>query len=225
MRRLRHALIVAAAAAVVLVVVARAESLTQPRAESIAQARRLAASDAALDHRRRPSSQRPVLFARVTKPFGASVRVAAVVRGGDHVQHALRRRLAGAERSSAAGSRSGPRPGPAGSAAAGWSSAARRRPVDCSEARVHLPDGLRLDVRADRLPEPPQPTRRRRADPGLRRQRTRYAVLDGPFDPGSGDDWFRVTSPSTGSGWALAEHLTCRPIADRQRRRPPPVGL
>ena len=34
-----------------------------------------------------------------------------------------------------------------------------------------------------------------------------YAVLDGPFDPGSGDDWFRVTSPSTGSGWALADHL------------------
>ena len=35
----------------------------------------------------------------------------------------------------------------------------------------------------------------------------RYAVLDGPFDPGSGDDWFRVSSPETGSGWAPAEHL------------------
>ena len=34
-----------------------------------------------------------------------------------------------------------------------------------------------------------------------------YAVLDGPFDPGSGDDWFRVTSPGTGGGWARADYL------------------
>jgi hypothetical protein len=34
-----------------------------------------------------------------------------------------------------------------------------------------------------------------------------YTVVDGPFDPGAGEDWFRVTSPSTGTGWALAEHL------------------
>ena len=26
-----------------------------------------------------------------------------------------------------------------------------------------------------------------------------YLVTDGPYDPGSGEDWFKVTSPSTGS--------------------------
>lgn len=34
-----------------------------------------------------------------------------------------------------------------------------------------------------------------------------YMVTDGPFDPGTGEDWFKVTSPSTGSGWVLAEHI------------------
>jgi hypothetical protein len=34
-----------------------------------------------------------------------------------------------------------------------------------------------------------------------------YTVIDGPVDPGSGDDWIRVSSRSTGSGWVLAEHL------------------
>jgi hypothetical protein len=34
-----------------------------------------------------------------------------------------------------------------------------------------------------------------------------YTVLDGPFDSGEGDDWFRVSSPETGSGWTLAKHL------------------
>jgi hypothetical protein len=34
-----------------------------------------------------------------------------------------------------------------------------------------------------------------------------YTVEDGPFDPGTGEDWFNVYSPSTGQGWALAEYL------------------
>ena len=34
-----------------------------------------------------------------------------------------------------------------------------------------------------------------------------YLVVDGPYDPGAGEDWFKVTSPSTGSGWVLAEHI------------------
>jgi hypothetical protein len=34
-----------------------------------------------------------------------------------------------------------------------------------------------------------------------------YSVVDGPFDPGTGQDWFKVTSPTTGTGWAPAEHL------------------
>ena len=34
-----------------------------------------------------------------------------------------------------------------------------------------------------------------------------YTVIDGPFDPGTGEDWFKVTSLTTGPGWALAEYL------------------
>ena len=34
-----------------------------------------------------------------------------------------------------------------------------------------------------------------------------YAIVDGPFDPGTGEDWIKVTSPTTGTGWALAENL------------------
>jgi hypothetical protein len=35
----------------------------------------------------------------------------------------------------------------------------------------------------------------------------RYEVVNGPLDPGTGEDWFVVRSPSTGRGWVLAEHL------------------
>ena len=31
--------------------------------------------------------------------------------------------------------------------------------------------------------------------------------MDGPFDPGTGEDWIRVTSASTGTGWVLADHV------------------
>lgn len=34
-----------------------------------------------------------------------------------------------------------------------------------------------------------------------------YRLMNGPFDPGTGEDWFAVFSPSTGYGWSLAEHL------------------
>jgi hypothetical protein len=34
-----------------------------------------------------------------------------------------------------------------------------------------------------------------------------YTVLDGPFDPGTGEDWIKVTSASTGTGWVLADHV------------------
>ena len=35
----------------------------------------------------------------------------------------------------------------------------------------------------------------------------RYRIVNGPIDPGSGEDWFEVWSSSTGSGWVLAEHI------------------
>jgi hypothetical protein len=34
-----------------------------------------------------------------------------------------------------------------------------------------------------------------------------YAVVDGPFDPGADQDWFKVTSPTTGTGWTQADNL------------------
>lgn len=34
-----------------------------------------------------------------------------------------------------------------------------------------------------------------------------YVIVNGPLDPGTGEDWFEVYSSSTGGGWALAEHL------------------
>lgn len=34
-----------------------------------------------------------------------------------------------------------------------------------------------------------------------------YLVTNGPFDPGTGEDWFEVYSRATGPGWSLADHL------------------
>jgi hypothetical protein len=34
-----------------------------------------------------------------------------------------------------------------------------------------------------------------------------YQIVDGPYDPGTGEDWFAVYSASTGTGWSLAEFL------------------
>jgi hypothetical protein len=208
MRQLRHALIVAAAAAVVLVVVARAESLTQPRTESIARARPTSPREDAgrSTVRAEIAAQRPVLFARVVKPFGASVRalpssetavlfntrcgdtwpVLAVERGWVKVRT---------------------------EAGAGWIGGSRvvvsssPPAVDCSEARFIAPTGYAstfvptgcLSLRSRPAADAPMLDCVNNGHV--------YAVLDGPFDPGSGDDWFRVSSPGTGTGWALAKHL------------------
>lgn len=34
-----------------------------------------------------------------------------------------------------------------------------------------------------------------------------YTVLDGPLDTGAGQEWFRVSSPTTGTGWTIADAL------------------
>jgi hypothetical protein len=34
-----------------------------------------------------------------------------------------------------------------------------------------------------------------------------FSIVDGPFDPGTGEDWFKVTSNTTGTGWVVAESL------------------
>jgi hypothetical protein len=208
MRQLRHALIVAAAAAVVLVVVARAESLTQPGHSSIAQARPAASRDATESSSlpAASASQRPVLFARVIKSFGASVRAlpssdSAILLGtrcGD-VWPVLNVERGWVKVRTEIGS--------------GWIGGSRvvvsstPPTVDCSEARFISPSAY---VRAQ-APSVCLTLHSRPGDdaPALDCADNGhvYAVLDGPFDPGSGDDWFRVTSPSTGTGWALAKHL------------------
>jgi hypothetical protein len=199
MRRLRPALILAAAVAVVLLVGMRAASSAEARDVPLAETAPVVLQSANI-------AQRPLLFATVVRPFGATVRVLpatdatalfnapcgeilpvlSVDRGWVKVQ-----------------TENG----------AGWIGGSRVHVsstppvVDCSEARFISPtssaattvsDGC-LDLRS--RPGDDAPILSCVESGHL------YAVIDGPFDPGSGDDWFRVSSPGTGSGWALAEHL------------------
>ena len=209
MRQPRHALIVAAAAAVVLVAVAHAGSLAQASAESITQTRPVPPRDARAESAQQSATaaQRPALFARVVKPFGASIRVlpssdAAIVfntRCGD-VWPVVKVEHGWVKVRTETGS--------------GWIGGGRVAvsstppAVDCSEARFINPTGyVSTFVAAGCL------SLRNRPDADAQildcvDNGHVYAVLDGPFDPGSGDDWFRVTSPGTGSGWALARHLS-----------------
>lgn len=208
MRQLRHALIVAASAAVVLAVVARAESLAQPRAGAAAQARPISTRDEARGSTLQAANvaQRSVLFARVAEPFGATIRAlpsseAGVLfntRCGDtwSVQTVERGWV---KVRTEAGS--------------GWIGGSRvvvsstPPTVDCSDARFMYPTGYASTLVASGCLS-------LRSRPGADAPTLAcvdnghvYAILDGPFDPGSGEDWFRVSSPSTGTGWALAEHL------------------
>lgn len=208
MRQLRHALVVAVSAAVVLVVVVRAESLAHPRGESPSQARAVAPQAVPAESTLQAAAglQRPVLYARVTKRFGASIRTvpsseAAIVfntRCGD-VWPVLKVERGWVKVRTETGT--------------GWIGGSRvvvsstSPTVDCSEARFVFPTGhASTSVPTGCLSLRSRPA----ADAPILScvgNGHVYAVLDGPFDPGSGGDWFRVTSPGTGSGWALAEHL------------------
>jgi hypothetical protein len=200
MRQLLRALIVAAVAAVVLVVGARAESRAELRAEARSEPR------AELTAQSAPISQRPPLYARVVKQFGAAIRVvpssdAAIMfntRCGD-VWPVLAVEGGWVKVRTDHGT--------------GWIGGSRvivsstPAQVDCPEARFLFPMGYVstfvpsgcLSLRTRPSPESPNLTCVVNGHV--------YAVLDGPFDPGTGDDWFKVTSPGTGTGWALAEHL------------------
>ena len=200
MRQLLRALMVAAVAAVVLVVGVRAESeweaRTGPRPQPVAE---VPAAPAKV-------VQRPTLVARVVKPFGASVRVvpsseAAIMfntRCGDiwPVQAVdggwVKVRTDGG---------------------AGWIGGSRvvvssaPAQVDCAEARFIFPTGsVSTQVPTGCLSLRGRPSAEAPVLSCVDNGHV-YTVLDGPFDPGSGDDWFKVTSPSTGTGWTLAKHL------------------
>jgi hypothetical protein len=200
MRQLLHALIVTAVAAVALVAGAPAEI----RAESQAESRQTPGTELAA--RSETIEQRSGLYARVVKPFGAPVRAVPSPDGAimfsarcGEVWPVLDVARGWVKISTQAG--------------IGWIGGARvmvgttPSMVDCSEARFIFPTGYvvaHVSTGCSSLRNRPSAESPILSCVG---NGHRYAVLDGPFDPGTGDDWFRVSSPSTGSGWALAEHL------------------
>ena len=152
-------------------------------------------------------AQRPVLFARVVKPFGASIRAlpssdaayCSTPRCGD-TWPVLTVERGWVKVRTEAGS--------------GWIGGSRvvvsttPPTVDCSDARFIAPNGyVRRSCRSGCLSLRSRPSATTPRRWTASRTGTSTPSLDGPFDPGSGDDWFRVTSPSTGSGWVPAEHL------------------
>jgi hypothetical protein len=200
MRQLLHALIVATVAAVALVAGVPAETSAESQAESRLQA----GTDSA--GRSETIEQRSGLYARVVKPFGAPIRVVPSPEGAilsstrcgevwpvlDVVRGWVKIRT---------------------QTGVGWIGGARvmvgSTPpmVDCSGARFIIPTGYvvaHVSTGCSSLRNRPSAESPILSCVGNGHM---YAVLDGPFDPGTGDDWFRVSSPSTGSGWALAEHL------------------
>lgn len=200
MRQLLCALIVAAVAAVVLVVGVRAESDREaregPRSSTITETPAEVATTA----------QRPALVARVVKRFGATVRAVpssdAAIMFNTHCGDlwpvlAVDGGWVKVRTDSGAGWIGGSRVVVSSTPAV----------VDCSEARFLFPTGYVstlvptgcLSLRSRPFSEAPILSCVGNGHV--------YAVLDGPFDPGSGDDWFKVSSPSTGTGWALAEYL------------------
>ena len=207
MRRVLGALIVAAVAASALAAGARADSRAEvwtvprsdPGSESMAQ-------QVPTVDQTSPLYAPSPLYARVTKPFGAVVRVlpssdAAIMfslRCGDlWPVDAVERGWFRIRAESGSGWVGGSRVVVASAPAV----------VDCSEARFIHPDGFVstfvvhgcLSLRSRPAADAPILACVENGHV--------YAVLDGPFDPGTDDDWFRVSSPSTGSGWAPAAGL------------------
>lgn len=80
-------------------------------------------------------------------------------------------------------------------------------PVDCSGKRtLDKAADARVLVPADCAALQPRPSREADALDCIQTGH-RFTVVDGPFDPGTGEDWFKVTSTSTGTGWLPGEFL------------------
>jgi hypothetical protein len=200
MRHLLHAPIVAMVVAVVLVTRAGAEF------HEVTVEAQAAAINVASTHAPEPAAQRPVLVALVVEPFGATIRTVPSSDGtvvlGSRCGDVLP--VLGVDRGwvkvrTAAGT--------------GWVGGSRvlvtsaPADVDCSAGRFIAPsDSATVSVSSGCASLRNRPA----ADsPILDCVGTghTYTVLDGPFDAGQGDDWFRVSSPDTGSGWTLAAYL------------------
>ena len=183
-RKLLHALMAATIALAVLVSPARAQML------GLAQ----------------ESQQRAGLYATVVRDYGAAVRVgpssdAPIVfnTACDEVWPVLATQGGWVHVRTSSGS--------------GWIGGARvvvsSSPAfeDCSEARFLFPTGYVttcVPTGCLRLRAAPS---REAAIQACVSNGHRCLVVDGPFDPGTGEDWFRVSSPSTGAGRVLADHI------------------
>jgi hypothetical protein len=145
-------------------------------------------------------------YATVAKPFGASVRVAPSweAAGLYNAACGMTMPVASAEGGWVKIHTEGK---------VGWVAASRvvlgdgPAPVDCAdqhrlfasaEASTFSPNGC-LSLRSRPSPEA--------AELACVGNGHVYAMVDGPFDPGAGGDWFRVSSPTTGTGWVPADHL------------------
>jgi hypothetical protein len=200
MRHLLYAPFVAAVVAIILVAGARAE-LREATVEA-----RTAAVDVANAHAPEPAAEHPVLVAQVIEPFGATIRAVPSSDG-----------------TIVAGSRCGEIWPVLGvdrgwvkvrtAAGTGWLGGSRvlvtssPPTVDCSAARFIAPsDSATVSVTAGCASLRNRPAADAPILDCVGAGHT-YTVLDGPFDAGQGDDWFRVSSPETGSGWTLAAYL------------------
>lgn len=187
MRQVVHALIVATIALAVLASAARAETLGR--------------AGAAADER-----QQRQMYATVVRDYGAAIRVAPSSdapimfnTGCGDIWPVLTTSGGWVKISTDVGS--------------GWIGGSRvvvstsPASVECVDARFIAPtqyvktyvaSGC-LSLRATASPEA--------AILACVKNEHRYLVVDGPYDPGTGEEWFKVTSSSTGSGWVLADHL------------------
>jgi hypothetical protein len=79
--------------------------------------------------------------------------------------------------------------------------------TDCADARF-LPTDSTVTVRqaSDCLPLRSRPSSEATSVNCVPNGHT-YTVLDGPLEADPGEDWFRVSSPTTGTGWAAAASL------------------
>ncbi|MGE3272547.1 MAG: SH3 domain-containing protein, partial [Chloroflexota bacterium] len=79
--------------------------------------------------------------------------------------------------------------------------------LDCSESRfLHVAGYVQTYVPTGCLSLRATPSREARMLACVPNG-TEYLVSDGPYDPGTGEDWFLVYSPETGEGWVLADHI------------------
>lgn len=188
MRRLMHALIVAVVAFAALAAGAGAATIDQTAVASGSEARTTP------------------LYALVARPYGAALRDIPADYGGQKASLACGEVWPVLER----------RDGWVKILARdveGWVSEGRvnlagtPRPADCSTAR-YMPVGSSVYTHIDSgclsLQARPTPAGATRAcvDNGHE-----YEIVSGPYGRDPRQDWFEVDSPSTGSGWVLAEYL------------------